>query len=106
MKYSERKVLQCILSLSVCSILAYNQRLHSGVFHKPFFYYIVVYINSDIFTASYKEMTFTVIPFIWLSANHLNSFIESFSSELIKGRIHCEIFLSEHFMKYSFRGIS
>ena len=24
----------------------------------------------------------------------------------VKGRIHCEIFLSEHFMKYSFRVIS
>ena len=27
-------------------------------------------------------------------------------SEFLKGRIYCEIFLSEHFMKYSFRGIS
>ena len=25
---------------------------------------------------------------------------------VLKGRIHCEIFLSEHFMEYSFRVIS
>ena len=28
---------------------------------------------------------------------------ESNKTRLVKGRIHCEIFLSEHFMKYSFR---
>ena len=56
-------------------------------FTDTFFYYIAAYINSDIFTAAYMEMIIALIYAIWLSASNLNSFIETFSSELITSSI-------------------
>ena len=62
---------------------------------------------QNVFTESskgFERKPFRVLLIIQNNLSFKNSH-ESLLSEH-EGRIHCEIFLSEHFMKYSFRVIS
>ena len=49
-----------------------------------------------------------MLPFEYVKDSEVKQCADMSGKKLqfFKGRVHCEIFLSEHFIKYSFRGIS
>ena len=61
--------------------------------------------EKEVLVSSFIYANFNYCPLIWhyWRRRSINNW---WSYKLLKGRIHCEMFLSEDFMKYSFRVIS